>query len=286
MQGDVSLEYFGEVHPVADAVVRLVPPDALRAAAPLCAALDSAWFRASHLRRDARVAADSAMRARRDRRDYWRAVADSLARGVPDASARASNAEAAVLGFFDALPGYPTGSTGHYAVGGMRPGPYLLYAALKLRTFWLVPVVVPAGGRTLDLDSRNASEGKAGAWRSIAQAACTFDAELREAGDDDALVRAEPPALLDRAAAGEAFRRNYPRLLRDAGVTGSAQISFRVLADGTVDPYSIEIDRASDAAFGDAAALAAETLRFRPAQVEGRSVAAWVTLPVTFSLEP
>jgi len=57
---------------------------------------------------------------------------------------------------------------------------------------------------------------------------------------------------------------------------------FRVMADGAVDPYSIEIRSSTHPAFDDPAALVAEEMRFSPAEVDGWRVAAWVYLPVTF----
>ena len=105
--------------------------------------------------------------------------------------------------------------------------------------------------------------------------------------DDSALALSaveSPPELLNRAEVAEAISRNYPPLLRDAGVTGSVTLRMRIGSDGVVDPTTIEVVEATHEAFGDAAARVASRLRFRPARVDGKPVRVWVTLPITFLL--
>ncbi|MDB4950602.1 MAG: TonB family protein [Gemmatimonadetes bacterium] len=80
------------------------------------------------------------------------------------------------------------------------------------------------------------------------------------------------------------LERNYPPLLREAGVTGTVQVRMRVEEDGHVDPASITIESTSNDQFGDATKRAVERLRFRPAKVGGRPVKVWVTLPVTWQI--
>lgn len=95
----------------------------------------------------------------------------------------------------------------------------------------------------------------------------------------------EQPDLSNRAEVGRLIARNYPPLLRDAGVTGSVTLRMRVLEDGHVDPESISIENSTHEAFGDAAKRVVERMRFRPAKVGGKAVKVWVTLPVTFQLQ-
>jgi protein TonB len=104
--------------------------------------------------------------------------------------------------------------------------------------------------------------------------------------DDSALLSAleSPPELLNREEVAEAISRNYPPLLRDAGVTGSATLRMQVGRDGVVDSTTIEVMESTHEAFGDAAARVASQLRFRPARVDGKPVRVWVTLPITFQL--
>ncbi|HYH83618.1 MAG TPA: TonB family protein [Longimicrobium sp.] len=95
----------------------------------------------------------------------------------------------------------------------------------------------------------------------------------------------EQPELSNRSEVARQMSRNYPPLLRDAGVTGTVTIRMRVNEDGRVDNESISVENSTHEAFGDAARRVVERMRFRPAKVGGRAVKVWVTLPVTFQLE-
>lgn len=95
----------------------------------------------------------------------------------------------------------------------------------------------------------------------------------------------EQPELTNRGEVARQMSRNYPPLLRDAGVTGTVTIRMRVNEDGRVDAESISVENSTHEAFGDAAKRVVERMRFRPAKVGGRAVKVWVTLPVTFQLE-
>lgn len=90
------------------------------------------------------------------------------------------------------------------------------------------------------------------------------------------------PELSNRSDVGRALERNYPPLLRDAGVGGTVTLSFRVNEDGRVDPASISVVSSDNEQFSDAAKKVVERMRFRPAKVNGRAVKVLVSLPVTF----
>jgi len=109
-----------------------------------------------------------------------------------------------------------------------------------------------------------------------------------EPGDETLELSAveEQPQLLNRDAIASQLSRNYPPLLRDAGIEGSANVRLRVRRDGSVDPESITVENATHPMFGESASRIVERMRFRPAKVQGRPVAVWVTLPVTFQLQP
>ena len=78
--------------------------------------------------------------------------------------------------------------------------------------------------------------------------------------------------------------RNYPPLLRDAGVTGTVQVRFRVLEDGRVDAESIQITNSTHEQFNDPTMRAVRALRFRPAKVNGRPVKVWVEQPIQWTV--
>jgi protein TonB len=94
----------------------------------------------------------------------------------------------------------------------------------------------------------------------------------------------EQPALSNGAEVQRQLSRQYPPLLRDAGVVGTVTLRMRVLENGTVDPESISVENSTHEAFADAAKRVVERMRFRPAKVAGKAVKVWVTLPVTFQL--
>jgi len=115
------------------------------------------------------------------------------------------------------------------------------------------------------------------------------DASDRETPPDEGTYEMtaveELPELSNRNDVARQISRNYPPLLRDAGVNGQVTIRMRVMSDGRVDPESIQVENATHEAFGDAARKVVERMRFRPAKVGGRPVNVWVTLPVTFQLQ-
>ncbi|HET7461352.1 MAG TPA: energy transducer TonB [Longimicrobium sp.] len=95
-----------------------------------------------------------------------------------------------------------------------------------------------------------------------------------------------PPELANPADVDRAAAANYPSLLHDADVEGTATVRLRVNADGKVDRNSIVVTHASHELFTDPARTVAARMRFRPAEREGKPVAAEITVPVEFKLEP
>ncbi|MDB4949684.1 MAG: hypothetical protein JWM27_2333, partial [Gemmatimonadetes bacterium] len=87
----------------------------------------------------------------------------------------------------------------------------------------------------------------------------------------------EAPTLSNTTEVQRAVARNYPPLLRDAGVSGRARVRFAVREDGTVDPASIAVLDATRDAFGDAAKRVLRAARYHPARVNGRAVRVSVT---------
>lgn len=101
--------------------------------------------------------------------------------------------------------------------------------------------------------------------------------------------RVYSPAELTRNAevrsksdAVAAIQRSYPRDLQSRGVSGRVQLQFVVKADGAVDMGTVNVLAATVSALGDAATQAVRSIRFTPAEVDGRPVAAEVVFPVTY----
>lgn len=127
-------------------------------------------------------------------------------------------------------------------------------------------------------------------------AAALAPAAAAQASDAaQAPAAAEVPAVeLDAVDRGPELRnvtrvtrllsREYPRELRDAGVTGSVVLRMRLDPQGTPDLVVVE-RRSGHTQFDEAAYRVAQEMRFRPARLRGRPVRVWVTLPVNFSLQ-
>jgi periplasmic protein TonB len=89
------------------------------------------------------------------------------------------------------------------------------------------------------------------------------------------------PILRNRQAVERALVRNYPAILRDAGIGGSPTVWFFVGEDGKV--LQTQLHESSGYAQLDQAALAvAQVAEFSPALNRDRRVAVWVSLPITF----
>jgi TonB family protein len=110
----------------------------------------------------------------------------------------------------------------------------------------------------------------------------------REAPADEGTYELSAVEEMPRVSNGSDFarqlQRNYPPLLRDAGVTGSVQVRFRVLEDGRVDAESIQITNSTHEQFNDPTMRAVRALRFRPAKVNGRPVKVWVEQPIQWTV--
>ena len=80
-----------------------------------------------------------------------------------------------------------------------------------------------------------------------------------------------------------ALEREYPPLLRDAGVGGTTVIWFFINERGEVENERIATTSGSDA-LDEAALRVAPVFRFTPAENRGEAVPAWVQLPITFTV--
>lgn len=76
----------------------------------------------------------------------------------------------------------------------------------------------------------------------------------------------------------------YPEILREAGVEGEVLARFIVGEDGTVDPASLTVLRSTHELFSAAVRSALPSMRFTPAESDGRAVRQQVEQPFTFSI--
>ncbi len=93
----------------------------------------------------------------------------------------------------------------------------------------------------------------------------------------------DPPELQNRAEVLEALEREYPPLLKDAGIGGTTMVWFYVEETGRVT--RIQIDESSGhKALDDAALKVAAIVEFTPARDGAKPVPAWISLPITFAV--
>ena len=91
------------------------------------------------------------------------------------------------------------------------------------------------------------------------------------------------PSILNRDEVVRAMVREYPALLRDAGIGGTVRVYFFIDESGNV--RDTRIDQSSGhAALDDAALKVADIYRFSPALNRDKQVPVWVSFPITFQV--
>jgi protein TonB len=90
------------------------------------------------------------------------------------------------------------------------------------------------------------------------------------------------PELLNRAEVQRALVRNYPPLLRDAGIGGSPTVHFFIDENGRVLRRLLS-QESGYPALDEAAMAVAEVMRFSPALNRDKKVQVWVEIPIIFS---
>ncbi len=111
--------------------------------------------------------------------------------------------------------------------------------------------------------------------------------------DEEADISASPaftpyttaPQYANLDEINEALEREYPPLLRDAGIGGTVDMWFFVDEEGVVRNQRIGTS-SGHGALDEAALRIAPVFRFKPALNRGEAVPAWVRFPVTFGTRP
>ena len=89
------------------------------------------------------------------------------------------------------------------------------------------------------------------------------------------------PGYTNAAEVMRALEREYPPLLRDAGIGGTVKVWFFIDENGVVQNQVVHETSGHEAL--DAAALrVAPVFRFTPALNRDKAVPVWVSLPITF----
>lgn len=94
-----------------------------------------------------------------------------------------------------------------------------------------------------------------------------------------------PPRLTNQAAVNRELARNYPPLLRDAGIGGQTLLWFFIDETGRIRLTQIN-ESSGYPALDEAAARVAASMEFAPALNRTRPVSVWVQIPVKFSPGP
>jgi protein TonB len=90
------------------------------------------------------------------------------------------------------------------------------------------------------------------------------------------------PDIKNRAEVARALEREYPPLLRDAGIGGTVQVWFFIDEEGAVQRTQVN-ESSGHKALDDAALLVAEIIEFTPALNRDKRVPVWISLPITFT---
>lgn len=91
------------------------------------------------------------------------------------------------------------------------------------------------------------------------------------------------PRLRNREEVARALQRNYPPMLKDAGVGGKVLVWFLIDENGKVRKYQVK-ESSGHEALDQAALKVADVMEFTPALNRDQKVAVWVALPIEFSV--
>jgi TonB family protein len=90
------------------------------------------------------------------------------------------------------------------------------------------------------------------------------------------------PGITNRAVISRAMEREYPPLLRDAGIGGTTNVWFLIDETGAIQRVSLN-GSSGHSALDEAALRVARQVEFTPALNEDQRVPVWISLPITFT---
>ncbi len=91
------------------------------------------------------------------------------------------------------------------------------------------------------------------------------------------------PEIINRGAVQSALMREYPPILRDAGIGGTVVVWFFVSEEGRVLDSRVSVT-SGQVQFDEAALRVADVIRFSPALNRDQRVQVWIQLPITFQV--
>ncbi len=90
------------------------------------------------------------------------------------------------------------------------------------------------------------------------------------------------PGIRNREEVRQALIREYPPLLRDAGIGGTVEVWFQIDEGGAVRQTLVKAG-SGHAALDRAALMVAGVIEFSPALNRDKRVPVWISLPITFT---
>lgn len=91
------------------------------------------------------------------------------------------------------------------------------------------------------------------------------------------------PQIMNRQEVVRAMEREYPPLLRDAGIGGTVNVYFFIDEDGRVQDFRID-ESSGHQALDEAALAVADVYQFSAALNRDKKVPVWVSFPITFQV--
>jgi len=91
------------------------------------------------------------------------------------------------------------------------------------------------------------------------------------------------PGIRNREEVQRALTREYPPLLRDAGIGGTVEVWFQIDEEGIVRKTLVKTS-SGHGALDQAALKVADVVEFSPALNRDKRVPVWISLPITFTI--
>ncbi len=89
------------------------------------------------------------------------------------------------------------------------------------------------------------------------------------------------PRMTNAAEVRRALERNYPKLLKDAGIGGEVLVWFLIDEEGKVVETVLN-QSSGHFQLDEAALMVADIIQFTPAMNRDKVVPVWISLPITF----
>ncbi|MBM4185639.1 MAG: energy transducer TonB, partial [Gemmatimonadetes bacterium] len=140
---------------------------------------------------------------------------------------------------------------------------------------------IPAPSMDIVFDARALAAGTGAVAQNAAARQDSTEANPDVPGFTPMTVR---PTLTNVEDVQTVLMREYPPVLRDAGIGGAPVLWLFIGTDGRVQRTQVQ-ETSGFEALDQAAANVAEVMRFTPAQNRDQTVAVWVQIPIRFQVQ-